>query len=349
MKRIHSLDLARGFTVLMIAPIHTVMIFSSLSVRDTLLGKFLAFVAEWHGAQIFMTVMGMSFALNKNQTLESTVKKAALLMVFAYALNIFKFVIPLFFGWLPAPLLELLQVDPGIHGYIRLLAVGDILHFAAIAIVVVGIVCRFRDYDRVAAWMAVAICFAGPWLWDASSDNGFANYGLQILGGQPPAVFFPLLPWLVYPLLGLCLGKMIQQERPWLGFDSFWIAGVALMILAATIKYILHDESFSSFYRTKPLDTLLHVGFVLIALSCWHWISLYVKPNGLFKLFSYASRQITQIYIIQWILICWMLSFFSYQQSGIIGTIFLIILTSIITLTISLTIDLTKTSQPKTK
>jgi hypothetical protein len=347
MKRITTLDLARGFTVLMIPPIHTVMIFSCFSVRDTLLGKFLAFVAEWHGAQIFMTVMGMSFALNKNQTLESAVKKAGLLMVFAYALNIFKFVIPHFFGWLPVPLLELLQVDPGIHGYIRLLAVGDILHFAAFSILVLGMIYQFRNYDRVAAWMAVAICFAAPWLWDASSDNGIANYGLQILGGQPPAVFFPLLSWLVYPLLGLCLGKMIQQERPWLGFDSFWIAGVALMLFATIFKYFLHDNVLSSFYRTKPLDTLLHVGFTLIALSIWHWISLYVKPNALFKLFSYASRRITQIYIIQWILICWVLPFINYQQSGLIGTIFLIILTSIITLTMSLTIDLTKKSQPK--
>jgi uncharacterized membrane protein len=342
MKRIHSLDLARGFTVLMIAPIHTVMIFSGLSVRDTLLGKFLAFVAEWHGAQIFMTVMGMSFALNKNQTLESAVKKAGLLMVFAYALNIFKFVIPHFFGWLPAPLLELLQVDPGIHGYIRLLAVGDILHFAAISFVIMGMIRQFRNYDRIAVWMAVAICFAGPWLWDASSDNGIANYGLQILGGQPPAVFFPLLPWLVYPLLGLCLGKMIQQERPWLGFDSFWILGIALIMVATIMKYFLNDESISTFYRTKPLDTLLHIGFTLIALSIWHWISLYVKPNTLFKLYSYASRRITQIYIIQWILICWMLPFFSYQQSGTIGSLFLIFLTSILTLTTSLIIDLTK-------
>jgi uncharacterized membrane protein len=356
MKRITSLDLARGFTVLMIAPIHTVMIFSSLSVRDTLLGKFLAFVAEWHGAQIFMTVMGVSFVFTKNQTMESAVKKAGLLMVFAYALNIFKFVIPHFFGWLPAPLLELLQVDTGIHGYIQLIEVGDILHFAAIAFVVLGMIRQFKNYDRVAAWMAVAICFTGPWLWDASSDNGFANYCLQILGGQPPTVYFPLLPWLVYPLLGLSLGKILQNEngsdpnqRPWMGFDSFWIAGVALTVLAAIIKYILHDEIFSSFYRTTPLDTVLHVGFTLIALSIWHWISLYVKPNALFKLFSYASRRITQIYIIQWILICWLLPIFSYQQSGLIGSHFLILLTSTITLTTSLTIDLVKSRKPKTK
>ena len=85
----------------------------------------------------------------KNQTLESAVKKAGLLMVFAYGLNIFKFVIPHFFGWLPTPLMEQLRVDPGIHGYNRLFAVGDILHFAAIAILVMGMVCRFIDYDRM--------------------------------------------------------------------------------------------------------------------------------------------------------------------------------------------------------
>jgi uncharacterized membrane protein len=342
MKRINSIDLARGFTVLMIAPIHTVMLFSRLSVRNTLLGNFLAFVAEWHGAQIFMTVMGMSFVLTKNQTLESAFKKAGLLMIMAYALNICKFVIPHFFGWLPAPLLQLLQVDPGIHGYIRLLAVGDILHFAAIATLVMGMVCGFRDYDRVAAGMAVAICFAGPWLWDAASDNGFVRYGLQILGGQPPAVFFPVLPWLVYPLLGLCLGKMIRQEKPWLGFDSFWIAGVVLILLAAILKYFLHEDSVSSFYRTTALDTVLHVGFTLVALSTWHWIGFFVKPNAVFKLFTYVSRHITQIYIIQWILICCLLPFISYQQSGLTVSLLLIFMTSMITLTASLIIDLTK-------
>ncbi len=368
MKRIHSLDLARGFTVLMIAPIHTVMIFSKLSVRQTLLGNFLAFVAEWHGAQIFMTIMGISFALSKNKTPEAAVKKATLLMVFAYGLNIFKFVIPHFFGWLPAPLLEQLQVGPGIHGYIQLFAVGDILHFAAIAILVMGIVVGFRDYDRVAAWMAVAICFASPWLWDAASDNGFANYGLRIIGGKPPVVFFPLLPWLVYPLLGLCLGKMIQKipntnsdqntdlyppadqnQKPWLGFDSFWLIGLVFMLFAAILKYFLREDSFTSFYRTIPIDTIIHVGFVFMALSFWYWITLHVKANALFRLFNYASRHITRIYIIQWILICWLLPFISYQQSGFIGSLFLIFQTSIITLATSLMIDLTKSNVQKRK
>src|SRR5450432_2905356 len=343
MKRIASLDYARGFTVLMIAPIHSVMLYSAYSVRDTFLGSFLAFVAEWHGAQVFMLIMGISFSFSKNQDFESVFKKAAGVMVCAYGLNVFKFIIPHFFGWLPPTLLGLLQVEPGICGYKQLFLLGDILHFAAISLIILAIITEINKYEKVAIWIAIIICFTAPPFWDATSDNSFINYSLELLGGQPPRVFFPLLPWLVYPLLGLSIGKIIQQKEDWLGFDSFWIPGFFLIIVGFALKYFLRDPDFSSFYRTRPLDTIVHVGFVLIILSVWHWISINVKPNHLFKLFTYASRRITQIYIIQWILICWLIPFTGYQRTGFIGTLFLIVLTSIITLTITLLTDFLKT------
>lgn len=345
MKRILSLDLARGFTVFMIAPIHTVMLFSDPGVRSTLLGNGLAFVAEWHGAQVFMLIMGISFSFSKDQSIESVFKKAASLMVYAYSLNILKFVIPHFFGWLPISLLELLQIDPGLHGYTQLFLLGDILHFAALSLIILAIIFKFKNYEKVAVWISVIICFSAPLLWDSTSNNGLINYGLELMVGQTPNVYFPLLPWLVYPLIGICLGKIIQQKESWLGFDSFWIPGSGLIILATIIKYFLHEPDFSSFYRTTPLDTLIHVGFVLVMLSIWYWISLNIKPNYLFKLFTYASRRITRIYIIQWILIIWLLPFTGYQQTGFIGTLFLIFLTSFITLITSLIIDLAKSKK----
>jgi len=343
--RIVSLDLARGFIVMMMAPVHAILLYSNISVQSTLIGQGFAFIAEWHGAQIFMLLMGISFSFSKDQTLESVFKKSVCLMVSAYALNTLKFVVPHFFGWLPHALLDLLQVDPGIHGYTQLFILGDILHFAAISLIILAIIFKFKNYEKIAFWLSVIICFVSPFIWDATSNNALINYSLQLAGGQPPRVFFPVLPWLIYPLLGLSIGKIIQQKESWLGFDSFWIPGFLLLVIGFVFKYFLQNPGFSSFYRTTPLDTIIHVGIVLVMLSFWHWISFYVKPNNLFKLFMYASRKITRIYIIQWILIFWLIPFTGYQQTGFIGSVFLIFLTSLVTLTASLFIDLAKSEK----
>jgi hypothetical protein len=318
------------------------LLYSRPDVWNTLPGRLLAFISEWHGAQIFMLLMGISFALKKDQSIESAFLKAFGLIGYAYALNILKFDLPHMFGWLPQSFLSELQIDKGWHGYVQMFLLGDILQFAGIALMVLGIISRFRETEKIALWMSIGICFLSPLFWDATNNNAIINYTLQIIGGEPPRVFFPLLPWLVYPLLGLVFGRQLQRKEQWIGFDSFWIIGLGGMTLSAVVKYWLHISGFSSFYRTTALDTLIHVGFVLIALSVWHWISFHVKPNYLFKIFSYASKHITQIYLIQWPLIFWLLPIVGYQRSGFAGTIFLINLTSFLTLATSLLIELVK-------
>jgi uncharacterized membrane protein len=347
MKRIKSLDLARGFTVLMIAPIHTMMVYASLSLRSILPAQILAFIAEWHGAQIFMLLMGISFSFSKDRSSKSVFQRAGRLIVVAYGLNIFKFLIPHYFGWLPPHLLQELQIQNGWRGYIQLFLLGDILHFASIAMIILFFVSKFPSNRNVELYITAGICLLSPLFWDTSSNNLIINYCLHLFAGQPPSVFFPILPWLIYPLLGFYIGRQFQRSesqniKTWIGFDSFWIVGLGLMILASIIKYFMHDSSYSSFYRTSPLDTLLHVGFVLIALSGWRWISSHVNPNSLFKLFNYCSKHITQIYIIQWIFICWLIPVFGYQQAGFVGTIIYILLTTVLTLFVSILIDLVR-------
>ncbi|MEJ0080922.1 MAG: heparan-alpha-glucosaminide N-acetyltransferase domain-containing protein [Puia sp.] len=342
MTRIKSLDIARGFTVLMIAPIHTMMVFSSLSLRSILPAQILAFIAEWHGAQIFMLLMGLSFSFSKDRSPKSVFQRAGKLLVVAYVLNIFKFLIPHYFGWLPPQLLQELQIQNSWHGYMQLFLLGDILHFASVAMIILFFVSKFPSNRRVELYIAAGICLFSPLFWDAGSNNLMIDYCLHLFGGEPPAIFFPVLPWLIYPLLGLYIGRILQKKDQWIGFDSFWIIGLGILIIASLLKYFLHEDSISSFYRTTPLDTLLHVGFALIILSVWHWISRNVKANILFQLFTYASRYITQIYIIQWIVICWLLPFTGYHRTGFFGTGFLIMLTSIITLFISLLINISK-------
>ncbi|HLX93693.1 MAG TPA: hypothetical protein VKR32_18545, partial [Puia sp.] len=81
--------------------------------------------------------------------------------------------------------------------------------------------------------------------------------------------------------------------------------------------------------------TLWHLGIVLVWVAAWQWVHENVRINHFFNLLTFMSRNITSIYIIQWIVICWMLPVFGYQQSGIEATVCEICITSLMTITIS--------------
>ena len=347
MPRIKSLDLARGFVVLLIAPVHSMLMFSNQTVWNSLPGKLFAFIAEWHGAQVFMLLMGISITIKNPQPLQVILKRSGILFVAAWLLNIFKFVIPYCFHLLPLNLLNELNIDTVDHPFIHLLLIGDILHFAAIAFFLCSILYRQNGYGKIALWTSIAICFISPLFYDATSNNGFVNWMIQLFCDQPPITFFPVLPWIIYPLLGLWIGSELKKEKPAFGFDSFWLPGVLLIIVVGLIKYFLHDHVISSFYRTMPLDTMLHVGAVFIFLSVWHWISCNVKSNVFFKLFTYCSRHITGIYILQWILIFWALPVFGFRDLGFLESLTAMLIMSMLTLTFSLLISLIRAKPSK--
>src|ERR1700678_2424533 len=102
--RIKSLDLARGFTVLCMPAVHTVLLYAKPSGYATVFGQLLRFIAERPGAQLFMVYMGISITLSSKLTWEAVGKSSFLLLFAGYGLNIAKFVIPLKLGMLPASL-----------------------------------------------------------------------------------------------------------------------------------------------------------------------------------------------------------------------------------------------------
>ncbi|HSZ85663.1 MAG TPA: hypothetical protein VK787_06510, partial [Puia sp.] len=147
----------------------------------------------------------------------------------------------------------------------------------------------------------------------------------------------------VYPLVGLFIGHYFKtterQKVYWYVRDIGWI----LIVSSCIVKYSFKMAAEQSFYRTYPNDTMIHLGIVLVWLSCWEWIQDNVKDNFFFNVLRYMSRHITKIYIIQWIIICWLLPLFGYQKLDLFQTICAIILTSFLTITISFLI----TEKPK--
>jgi len=327
MKRIKSLDLARGFTVLLIAPIHCMLLYSKPEVYGTLLGQLFAFIAEGPGATLFMVLMGISFALKQHHTLSGVLKKAGLLLMAGYCLNLIKFVIPYEGGWMPLGLRHDLQI-PDWGGVWMLLGLGDILQFAGPALLVLYGVTRFRFYACIAGALAISIAWMSPLVWDAHSTSPLLNYLLQLATGQPPRTFFPVFPWLAYPLVGLTIGHVLRRNGPGcFRFVGGW--GLALIGIRVIFDWLYPNMPQRTFYRTYPVDTASHLGIVLLALYFWDLLYRYVKPNHFFRVLRYSSRHITLIYLIQWIVISLFLPLTGYQTLGLGATTLVIILVTV--------------------
>lgn len=308
MKHIISFEIARGFTILFMPAIHVAMLYSEPGISQTLLGHFLTFIAEGPGAQLFMLLMGVYFKP------AGALKRAFKLLLLGYSLNLFKFVIPYWLGVLPGELTAELQATGIKDLAIFFFGIGDILHFASIAIVVLCILHQLKFYPFIAAALSIFIIFLSPLLWDETTGINVLDYFAGLFNGHPPAVFFPVFPWLAYPLAGLTLGYFLRREEASRVIKVSGSLGILLLVISLGLPATLVLDPWPGFYRTRPADSFFHLGLVLTWLALFHWLTGKVRSNPFFDLLRFCSRHITAIYIIQWLLICWCLPVTGYGE-----------------------------------
>ncbi len=309
-----EIDLARGFTVFIMTPVHAVLIYSRPEVFKSWLGQVLGFLAEGPGAPLFMMLMGISFVFSRKHNIMVTLKRSLLLLGLAYLLNFLKFVVPLWWGILPQRLLSDHGISNDNAAYGELFLVGDILQLAAISLAVLALLFKSRKY---ALWAAIAVplvLLGTPLLYTIISLVPPINYVCHLFFGNGSNVYFPVFPWLAYPLAGLSLGFFIfRTKNPYPGIA---IAGF-LLLLGARFMTLCPSLVSQDFYRPGAAQVVHTIGFDMLWLTGCRIVVLLVPENIFFRLLYWLSRHITFVYILQWVLVCWCIPFFGYSRLAI--------------------------------
>jgi hypothetical protein len=342
MPRLLSLDLARGFTVAFIPTIHCVMLYSTPQVQHGFLGHVLAFIAEWPGAQLLLFVMGMSICFSRKGT-KAQLGRALTLVLTGYALNAFKFLLPLWIDILPASFVNTLNFEHDLPLAFHLLLIGDILQCAGIALGILTILKRLPYAQVYALFLAYIVILCAPLFWDLHDDNYMADHLLHLIGGQPNAVFFPLFPWLAYPLAGMAVGRYFQSQ--WTSLLALTITGGFLLASGYAMQLVDAHFPHTSFWRTYPDKTIMHLGFVLLWVSLWMWVDepasyvlrssnevsihkkllwLHILLARVIQFLCYCSYHITLIYLFQWVVIFMLLGITGYHVLNLTTTVIMI-------------------------
>ncbi|MCF3111677.1 heparan-alpha-glucosaminide N-acetyltransferase domain-containing protein [Niabella sp. CC-SYL272] len=317
--------LARGFVVLVMPAIHTVLLYSTFAVKRGPIGAVLGFLAETSGAPLFMLLMGMFIALGRDKTSAYILKRMLILLLAGYLLNVFKLLMPYYWGWIPPQFLS----DNGVTERVamHLFLTGDILQFAAIAYACCALIKKgIRNVVGFAIIFLIVLLIM-PLTWSIR-EAGLLTIPLALLNGKPPYTFFPLFPWLLYPLAGLIVGTLLLKLEH-LRFNKLLLLLVPGLMLMGYLLSLTEPVGWQAeFYRLGRGRTLFHIGLALGWSLLFIWLAKKIRGNYLFHLLQWLSDNIMLAYILQWIVIFWCFPLFGYNQLKTIPSLLALCMTT---------------------
>ncbi len=313
-RRLPALDTLRAWAIFLMLIMHVYPTYArpEYSSNKTYIAFF--YSIEGMAAPAFMFAMGASIVLSRPRSGLACCRKAIGLFLQGYLLNLLKFAPPvLLFHSFPASLFAAIGRQLGADGLLGFLLIGDILQFAGIAYLLCQLLYQTGPVYKVASLLlAGLIAGCAPFLYPIHAHN----YIAALFYGNDPLVFFPVLPWLLFPLLGLALGESLKSAR---GIKRCGLYG--LVSLATGLLLIGYDPANQwglDYYRRGSGGLLLYSGLALCSMAAWNWLWAYF-PLLLRRLIHFCSAHVTLIYGIQWVLIYWGTAWVGYQQLSLYG------------------------------
>jgi len=327
--RIRAVDFIRGFSVLMMIPVHVMMLFASADTwENTITGNFVQLLEK--GSPSFLIIMGISFAFSRNSNKKGILKKALLIIVLGYILNFLRFLVPvLFFGGFPSGFieasgLELSNPSRMLNYFLK----GDIFQLVGISLFLIGLCFDFLKRNKyVVIFLSLIIMWLSKVVSGIQSGIPGVDYILNLVWGNNFDVYFPLFPWLSFILMGFYLGLSYQENKEDANkslFKPILYIGIICSIIGKLLCNYNYEYHFGDYYHLGPGGTMELMGILLLIFWLYYHIERILPENNyVSKLFFYCSKHVTAFYIFQWILIYWLLAFtnFSVYNESVVLTI----------------------------
>lgn len=327
-----ELDYAKGLAILFMIAVHCLETFANSSVaEETAYGIVVEFLGSFTSATVFMILLGVGIIYSRKVEPWLLVKRGLLLVGAGYLLNLMRGFLPMMVSW------QLTGDDEWLSDMMVELFRIDILQFAGLAFLFFGLAkkMKFRPVAYAGALIVFELMnlllinygFYYAEIMDYHNPNFFLAALSGILWGTSDLSSFPFLTWIFYPVVGYLFGQyLIKQDAEGKKrlFSVTALSSAAIFsVMVFLCWYFEIDygwDTDASFYHHLMLGNIVFgsCAFLLIGIVFFLGRAL---PEGLLTILSRWSKNVTEIYFIQWVLIGWIAIGTDYNQSGIVKTI----------------------------
>jgi hypothetical protein len=295
-KRFPLPDLLKGFAVFLIVPVHILETFIDYPGRESLFGKILLVLGGPVAVPIFMMIMGYFVALSKKGTLQN-IFRGGLIFMIGILLNIglnFHLLLKIKFGGL--------RFDP-----LQAIFGVDIFYLAGLSIIILALLKTIKTGRQ---WIVLSLI-----LFVSVTTSYFneilmvtdRNYLLPFIGGGYSWSYFPLFPWLTYPLVGF----LFQEKESWIRefLERNKTATIAFLLAVLVPVVFFHQFGFEvaidlpQYYHHEFWFILWTLGVDILWVSMAWFVVHQFNEFPAFVFLRWLGSNITVFYIVQWLII----------------------------------------------
>lgn len=296
MKRLGLPDLLKGFAVFLIVPVHILELFIDYPGHESLFGKTLLFLGGPFAVPVFMIVMGYFIARNKKPLTQNLLRGTKVFIV-GFLLNIglnFHLLLKIkFSGW---------QINP-----LEYIWGVDILYLAGLSIIFLSILKLVKNNPGLISLILVFLVTGITGLLNKELMTTERNYILPFIAGTYSWSYFPLFPWLTYPLAGFAFYHFEEKVMRFLKLQK-WISavfllGIAILILIFSKWGFKTTINLSAYYHHTFLFSLWIFGIVILWSLFLRFAVQKIPKNPMVIFLQWLGKNITLFYVIQWLII----------------------------------------------
>ena len=334
--RMRAFDLARGLAVVFMIMVHVLRHWGDPATWSTPIGTLISFLGGPPAAPVFMFLMGASLPFSRRISFTSLARRGLWLVAAGYLLNVFRGTVPLSAG-LATGIVTSEQVTP--FTPFSLLTMVDILQLAGCSLIVMAALREVARPGRVWLAVAAAIVLIAPLLHGRVTGMPGPDALLGMLWATGDNIFYPVFPWLVFPLVGAVVGTSMAQAETRERREALRRAGaigsvacasgLALIVVAAPTLDVV------TYWRLPPVLVPAILGFVV----AWVWlcdvISRRAGPSSVLAAIYAWSGRVTAMYVVHWLIVSWGIAIVGFRALGLGPVLIATVVALVVTIVIS--------------
>ena len=320
-------DFAKGIAVLCMIQVHIIELLARPEIQTGLFGKISLFFGGPPAAPVFMAVMGF-FALSSKKSIFLQILRGIKLLALGLALNIalnFNVLLHIFF----------FQTNANPFSY---LFGVDILFLAGFSIIIIALIKPLFKKNAILYFLSALLISLLPVFTQGFSFTSNMAYVSGYLFSKATWSYFPLVPWLAYPLMGsgcylLFQSQFLAKITP--KIRLILLISLLVLLSATSIWAIPSITSLPLYYHHNILLFLWISGFLIAWFTLLEKIFTWSSRQSFTQYIIYIGKNVTAFYIIQWIIIGNTATVLFKSQSLLTVSIFMIgtlIITSLLVL-----------------